>query len=82
MIQKPLMPVELPRIFADDVAVDLLQDDDEDDVDQALHRRDEQNDQRRRHRADERPNTGMIFVTATITLTSTTYGMRMIAQQI
>ena len=28
------------------------------------------------------PNTGMMFVTATITLTSTTYGMPMIAQQI
>ena len=32
----------------------MLQDDDEDDVNQALHRRDKQNDQRRRHRADKR----------------------------
>ena len=43
---------------ADDIAVDLLQDDDENDVNQALHRRDEQNDQRRRHRADERAEHG------------------------
>ena len=28
------------------------------------------------------PKTGMMFVTPTTTLTSTTYGMRMIAQQI